>query len=219
MMCGTHPDGQDISGEADWMQGNGIGEVAQDLVIRAFGRHDITLHIDVRYAPADQRLACILGNKFPADDGCMGGGEGNIPYSYMFYRSLLTKTPHFNEYYKDQNYFSIDRREIFHYCIIYHYQDDDTGIWGSGHIGTAYVEADDDFGLAAQAIKKTTLSGSYATHLARTFMHEIGHNFGLHDDTGGYMDDDQEGVNTVDYTMDQWNIVMNTLPIRRQYWL
>jgi len=197
MMCGTHPDGQDIFVEVDWMKGHRMEETAQNLVIRAFGRHDITLHID---------------------DGCKGGGEGNIPYSYMFYRSLLTKTPHFNEYYKDQNYFSIDRREIFHYCIICHYQDDDTGIWGSGHIGTAYVEADDDFGLAAQAIKKTTLSGSYATHLARTFMHEIGHNFGLHDNTGGCIDDNQEGVNTVDYTMDQWNIVMNTLPIGSQIW-
>ncbi|RLF72686.1 MAG: hypothetical protein DRN35_00185, partial [Thermoplasmata archaeon] len=51
-----HLDGQDIFGEVDWMEGHRMEERPQNLVIRAFGRHDITLHID---------------------DGCMGGG-GNI---------------------------------------------------------------------------------------------------------------------------------------------
>ena len=75
MKCRIHLDGQDIFVEVDWMTGHRMEETAQNLVIRAFGRHNITLHIDVRYALANQRLACILGNKIPADDGCMHGDE------------------------------------------------------------------------------------------------------------------------------------------------
>ena len=75
MKCRIHLDGQDIFVEVDWMTGHRMLETSQNLVIRAFGRHNITLHIDVRYALANQRLACILGNKIPADDGCMHGDE------------------------------------------------------------------------------------------------------------------------------------------------
>jgi len=42
-----HPDGQDIFGEVDWMEGHRMEERPRNLVIRALGRHDITLHIDV----------------------------------------------------------------------------------------------------------------------------------------------------------------------------
>jgi len=74
MRCGRHLDEQDLFLEVDLMTSHRMPETSQNLVIRAFGRHDITLHINAHYAPANQRLACILGNKFPADDGCMGGG-------------------------------------------------------------------------------------------------------------------------------------------------
>jgi len=40
MRRGMHPDGQDIFVEVDWMTGHRMEETAQNLVIRAFGRHD-----------------------------------------------------------------------------------------------------------------------------------------------------------------------------------
>ncbi|OYT47229.1 hypothetical protein B6U83_05265, partial [Thermoplasmatales archaeon ex4484_36] len=101
------------------MQGNGIGEVAQDLVIRAFGRHDITLHIDVRYAPANKRLACILGNKFPADDGCKGGGGSLGKHDSKFIDSVESALYANNNYGSGSNtgFDKSSRSGIFHYCV------------------------------------------------------------------------------------------------------
>jgi len=45
MRRGMHPDGQDIFGEVDWMEGHRMEERPRNLVIRALGRHDITLHM------------------------------------------------------------------------------------------------------------------------------------------------------------------------------
>ncbi len=36
---------------------------------------EIWLHIDARFTPMNHRFICILGNRFPADDSKMGGGE------------------------------------------------------------------------------------------------------------------------------------------------
>ena len=82
-----HLDGQDIFVEVDWMTGHRMEETAQNLVIRAFGRHDITLHID---------------------DGCMGGGtkidyDGKLSYSEI------------DDIYA--NKFATSRHGIFYHCI------------------------------------------------------------------------------------------------------
>jgi hypothetical protein len=183
-------------------------EESRTQVINVFRDHGIDLHIDD-------------GTK---NWKSIGQGEGNIHHIDVLYRENLFLIPHFNDYYHDGNYFSEARRGKFHYGILGHYTDDIImsndeykGIWGCGSLGTPYKHASEDFFIASGAIRENRQNqpGSYSTHIAHNFMHEIGHNFGLEDNTGACMDYSTEGVNTVDYTPEQWDIVLNTLPINQ----
>jgi len=113
------------------MQGNGMGEEAQNLVLRAFKRHDITLHIDARSAPANQRLACILGNNFPADDGCMGGGGSGSHNDNLFFRSAIGPDSH--DHWDDLDIYS-------NYLSVMNYRHQLWGINGGLIIRTAPTE-------------------------------------------------------------------------------
>jgi len=154
-----HLDGQDIFVEVDWMTGHRMEERPRNLVIRALGRHDITLHIDARYAPANQRLACILGNKFPADDGCMGGG-GNIG-RHDDYVDYNTQAGDFNDLWDFRdNFFATEREDIFHYCLFAHERSSGSTLVGWGAYGS------DTFIIYDNVISDQ----------AMVFMHELGHN-------------------------------------------
>ena len=154
-----HLDGQDIFVEVDWMTGHRMEERPRNLVIRALGRHDITLHIDARYAPADQRLACILGNKFPADDGCMGGG-GNIG-RHDDYVDYNTQAGDFNDLWDFRdNFFATEREDIFHYCLFAHERSSGSTLVGWGAYGS------DTFIIYDNVISDQ----------AMVFMHELDHN-------------------------------------------
>ncbi|MDG6225846.1 MAG: hypothetical protein QCI82_10085, partial [Candidatus Thermoplasmatota archaeon] len=187
-----------------------IKEDGQNKVIEAFSSHDIILHID---------------------DGCMGGGKGNIPYSDMLYRNYEKKYPHYKYYYGmtettynkntftwHSDYFNDERHGIFHYAIICHYMDDDTCKGGSADMvwdlpqtslnmwGYPWFYAD-EICLADQRIRD--LGKDHSKAQASIFMHELGHNLGLKDHTGACMDYDKWQV--VDYTPVQWIIVMEKI--------
>ena len=153
MRCGIYLDGQDIFVEADWMQGNGMGEEAQNLVVRVFARHGITLHID---------------------DGCMGGGS-RFGYfdrtftprdwkpAYGFHFLVLPFLPN------SQPSLS-NRQGIFHYCVMAHYPEPEN----KSRLGRGFLQGD-MFVLYDQNIKS-------ALQQASVFMHELGHNINVYDD-------------------------------------
>jgi len=182
MRRGMHPNGQDIFGEVDWMEGHRMEERPRNLVIRALGRHDITLHIDARYAPADQRLACILGNKFPADDGCMEGGA-----SVAFVGSI-TKDEFLNNYYGNNVYFRPDRHNIFRYALFAHElespafgrsvpQKNPTTKRDYAHYGDRFMIGDES--IQNYLGWNSWFTSDYTEGQAYVFMHELGHALGL----------------------------------------
>ena len=92
------PDRKDIFVEVDWMKGHKMKEKAKILVIRAFARHDISLHID---------------------DGCMGGGT-NVP---MQSSNTFSYPSDWDNYYnshflKLKSGSASHRDGVFHYCLM-----------------------------------------------------------------------------------------------------
>ncbi|RLF73991.1 MAG: hypothetical protein DRN55_01570 [Thermoplasmata archaeon] len=192
MRCKIHPNGQDIFVEVDWMMGHRMEETPQNLVIRAFGRHDITLHID---------------------DGCMGGGE-IVPHKDVI-RFPWAGSTHNTEdrdgdgnpdspgqlddffdfkYGGDDNfngvidgtetgslgYFNHNRFGIFHYVLFTH----ETESWydpPGPDPGQWFINA---AGWGEQPARGTSdgndfIITSRASNQASVFMHELGHNLGL----------------------------------------
>jgi len=228
MRRGMHLDGQDIFVEVDWMTGYRM--IAQNLVIRAFGRHDITLHID---------------------DGCMGGGGSvrhnafitfwdpnqnnagnNVQLFYNYkngedlngngvldtnlneaiagvdYNHDGDERDVLNEDYDrngilEPSHFTLERRGIFHYCI---FADERFGTTSSG----VSWSNEDDFVVAAGSWIRD--EGEIA--IAGTFMHELGHNLGLTKNAniiwpeGVFLGIDIE-ENDPDYHYDDYHSCMN----------
>jgi len=144
------------------MQGNGMGEEAQNLVVRVFARHHISLHID---------------------DGCMGGGRtlyGNQTIQYLtHYFFTVVESP--------QN-FSKARLGIFHHAYISSFNN--TNITDLGYTLASYIPAsrgyesdgDDIIILGARIRDYLDRRRNLTTEdvlLAHVFMHELGHNLGL----------------------------------------
>ena len=85
---------KDVFVEVDWMRGHRMKDAAKWKVGTRFLNNptgeNIWLHIDARFTPMNQRFICILGNRFPADDGKMGGGE-QLTHHENFYTDSITK--------------------------------------------------------------------------------------------------------------------------------
>ena len=154
MKCRIHLDGQDIFVEVDWMTGHRMLETSQNLVIRAFGRHDITLHID---------------------DGCMGGGnelkgdEKRQTYIVNFFYKVVEKT------------FSTARLGIFHHAYISSLRGSHNEL-GFTICSSDNVSDGDDIFILCGGIRQIASDRDDITEdvlLAHTFMHELGHNLGL----------------------------------------
>jgi len=126
MRCKIHPDGQDIFVEVDWMTGHRMEETAQNLVIRAFGRHGITLHID---------------------DGCMGGG-GSIGWNDNGFITSAEESSLYDSKGYDRTgsfCFKPEHKGVFRYCILA----EDTD-------GTAHGSAPgDDFTIGVKHFQST----------------------------------------------------------------
>ena len=164
---------KDIFVEVDWMKEPdgkeyGFSEEAQNKVIKAFGNHEIILHID---------------------DGCMGGG-GNLDDTYYRYSTSYTHRGTYDDYndffdYKHNFFDSTNRNGIFHYCLIAHYKYDiDSGSVQKNKGGTTYLGYTSDFAIW----------GEGSSDYAKSFQHELGHNLlgNKHDAThngGIYLDD------------------------------
>ncbi len=126
MRCGIDLDGQDIFVEADWMTGHRMRETPQNLVVRAFGRHDITLHID---------------------DGCMGGG-GSIGWDDNGFITSVEESSLYDSKGYDRTGsfgFKPEHKGVFRYCILA----EDTD-------GTAHGSAPgDDFTIGVKHFQST----------------------------------------------------------------
>jgi len=112
-----------------------------DDVIDSFANHNIALHID---------------------DGCMGGGRGNIPHTDVL------ESPWEETYQSQEIYFNPDRLHIFHYCVMAH------RILFEGSTDRSGVGGGDSFTVAHEVVKVDR------DWITATFMHELGHTLGLH---------------------------------------
>jgi len=179
---GSDPFRQDIFLEIDQMEigpngeGNTIPQLTKDLLKNAFRRHNIVLHID---------------------DGCMGGGQTNIPFDEDTSNSEL-KNIYLNFFLNgDKNFW---RKGVFHYgLIVYH----------ASYAGFAFVGDDkvDCFQVSTKAHDQIpsrypilnrivwadmNMEDIRAVVYAGAMMHETGHTLGIfHGNTPGC--DDQEG--------------------------
>jgi len=179
---GSDPFRQDIFLEIDQMEigpngeGNTIPQLTKDLLKDAFRRHNIVLHID---------------------DGCMEGGQIDIPFDEDTTRHELENI-YFNFFLNgDRNYW---RKGVFHYgLVVYH----------AGYAGFVFVGDDklDCFQVSTKAHDQIprkhpilnrivwadmNMEDIRAVVYAGAMMHETGHTLGIfHDNTPGC--DDQEG--------------------------
>jgi len=182
------------------MTGHRMLETSQNLVIRAFGRHNITLHID---------------------DGCMGGGGQTIPHpghNRITFDDTDPNNPNYPDFmdYKGtqanpSGYFEWNRKGIFHYCIFVHdiwWKNPQTGQWSDLPAGIA-EQGGDDLMIAEEHVNSET------DGMAKVFMHELGHNLDLtHKTTKAtvmftIMDPPQgaESANVIDYLSTEWSIL------------
>ncbi|MFA5771989.1 MAG: hypothetical protein WC974_04585 [Thermoplasmata archaeon] len=205
ILYGGDPWTKDIFMEVDWMKDpggwGGIGAhehkmsfEAQGKVIRAFANHYIALHID---------------------DGWMGGGTSvthytdNIPYNSQTQFDIFNfkggETTDLNgDGVLEPRRFSVNRYDIFHYCVYVHSID---GGEGKGDVGG------DTFAIGKGVI-------SSIPREAVCFMHELGHNLlggppnhFIVDPNGGRHCGDQNCVmyytgstnNNLNYCSDCWN--------------
>jgi len=196
-MCGIHLDRQDPFAEVDLWVNYRMQETPQNLVNRAFGRHDITLHID---------------------DGCMGGGGLQIPYSGKLFDNK-EGTPNYIQYKHDSVFFSKDRIGIFHYAIfckyIYHIHCTTKKEMKVKTDGLAERAFTDKNGNIRQGGDWMLFAIPYAIHyygssfvddeyVASLFMHELGHNIGLFEDNPNWGCMEGAFTKIVDYE-DGWS--------------
>ncbi len=172
---GANPMHKDIFVEIDWM--------GEDCFVGSLGCHDHEPNqaaIDeivqsFADAPVDNpdhisgiNLHVDISNEIDHDDD-LGSSQGNIYYWNDFWDLRETN-------------FSVERRRIFHYCIFAH------GLGGLGSVSGI------SRGIPGTAFIVSLGSGSWTDHRgsqneqAGTFMHELGHNLGLHHG-GGEGDD------------------------------
>jgi len=141
--------------------------------------------------------------KLHIDDGCMGGGEGNIPYKQKMSEEMKDDLFYNKSYYS--KYFDSTRHGKFHHCIFA-----DLGWlhnWNNWHGGQGEF-AGDSF-----IVFEGDCDNSKET--ANCFMHELGHNLlgtsPSHLDGDGHCDDSDCSMQNdardgeVDYCIDCWN--------------
>ena len=153
---GAHPLKPDIWVEIDWMESGGYSESppvsALELVVASFNRRGIILHLDTGVAPFN------LGNsdnKIP---------HTTAPVSWSGLNSI---------YGAKSGHMELIRCKVFHYCL-------GVNRLTNGRVGTAEIirwgrnggKGGDDFAVA--------ISGEDDIAYASVFMHELGHNLGLH---------------------------------------
>jgi hypothetical protein len=175
-----------------------MDETSQNYVIRPFGKNEICLHID---------------------DGCMGGGNsighpnnGRIDWVDPGDDSKPGDNNDFLDIKWGNNWdtnndnkvnigsdnlngnFDPDRWKVFHYCLFVDVAWHDKSVGGTGE------RKGDDLFLGVTKLK--SWSSEDNGQIAKTFIHELGHNFDLDDNTGKSMD---QGASTVvDYTSTHW---------------
>ncbi len=187
----AHPLRKDVFVEVDWMEGvDRLSDEAKWHIGTRFYENDIWLHIDARFTPMNQRFICILENGFPADDGKMGGG-GEVPY-----QPQLDSTQR-REYY--ETYFTPDRINLFRYGLMADELLDSSDDPRAGFaIGDRFYVAD-GWIRTDPKVKAGEVFQFYdiPTAITGTFMHELGHTFGLsgkNEDAPGYF----EGIDNPD---------------------
>ncbi len=208
------PIGQDIFVEVDIMNrgpdwfDHTFDASQQQLVINAFVRHGIALHID---------------------DGEMRGGQGFGHAVHTTFDDTDPANPGFPDFYDTKgsaalpNLFNWDRKGMYHYVLFVHHLwrfDADSGEWSDEYGGVGEgsgrmlgVHGGDDILVADGHM------GWLSERQAKTFMHELGHNLGLcHPGEGTCPGTGGEptamlpgGTLTVDYTAAEWEAVY--LPI------
>jgi len=179
---GSDPFRKDIFLEIDQMEigpngeGNTIPQLTKDLLKLAFNRRNIALHID---------------------DGCMGGGQTDIPFDEDTTRHELENI-YFNFFLNgDRNYW---RKGVFHYAlIVYHASYPGFVFVGDNMIDCLQLStrAHDQIPKRHPVINRIVwedmnMEDIRAVVYAGAMMHETGHTLGIfHDNTPGC--DDQEG--------------------------
>ena len=184
----------DIFVEVDWMPGHEMSNEAVAKVLWAFARQGIVLHID---------------------RGEMGGGNQIIQPTTFWFRPRAGNSNDFYDFKWGNGWdmngnnmvdfgvdnlrgnFSVNRLGIFHYCIMGQEYAEVAGSSGkSGGI------PDDDFFVSDGKLKDMWWL-DYTKILSSTFMHELGHNLGLHHygnvDQCPHAPDHDEGAGCPDY--------------------
>jgi hypothetical protein len=180
---GSDPFRKDIFLEIDQMEkgpkgeGSYLPELSKELITTAFDRRNIVLHID---------------------DGCMGGGQKNIPFDEettdqelrtMYQNFFLNGNP---------NYW---RKGIFHYALIIYHAERYPGFVFAGdncldslQLSTkAHAKIAERYPILNRLVwRNLDMDEIYATVFAGALMHETGHTLGIfNQNTPGC--DDQEG--------------------------
>jgi len=170
MRRGMHPDGQDIFGEVDWMEGHRMEERPRNLVIRALGRHDITLHIDDGYMGGGEAIehdSDISMSDFTDYSYGRGGSNGQMGF-----------TTGLNAVAKGMG----DRMGIFFYVLIAH--DSTDNHFYSGQEGETRI-------WRTLILDNRISRGHTSDYWMWVFMHETGHIWlgngidGTHQSAGG----------------------------------
>jgi len=175
---GSDPFRQDIFLEIDQMEigpngeGSTISQLTKDLLKIAFDRRNIVLHID---------------------DGCMDGGQTNIPFDEETSYPELENI-YFNFFLNgDSDYW---RKGVFHYALILYHATGPGFVFSSDSFQVS-TRAHDQIAVRYPIINRIVwadmnLEDIRAVVYAGAMMHETGHTLGIyHSNTPGC--DDQEG--------------------------
>ncbi len=179
----------DIYVEIDFLTGQkNFPDGAVTLLRDEFGKHRIKLHVDNgwgRTAGGGQQLKHKCEKR-----------NGN---EFLHFGIIIGERNHFYDFKQRSKYFDPLREDIFHYAIISEYISyvNSTGhlVYSTNVTGIAEYGGD-DFMIAGKSISdwvKKTFNGpavkdNKVKTLAKTFMHELGHNMKLDDVAGASME-------------------------------
>ena len=170
----THSDGcgsdkRDIFVEIDWIDSHKPDPKALEEVQDSFDKHNIRLHLQVNDEPAYGHLPGIA---FP---GCDNSNECPMGFDQLKSSTFGTAEEQDRNDWVNERYL---KHQVFHYALFGHHDESSSTSSGEGEIlGNDFV---------VHLSKFTGKVGS-TDQQAGTFMHELGHNLGLHH--GGSMFD------------------------------
>ncbi|GIZ53723.1 hypothetical protein [Noviherbaspirillum aridicola] len=178
---GARPGRRDVFMELDYMQGSDAALVprreALQMVVDAFARRNIALHIDT-------------GSLHGTDAAAFNLGGGNpVPFAQCIDLDLAGTTPPAgcsSFYAYKSGHFDVRRKLVFHYGLFANSQRADGSAGSSGVAelnGADLIVTLGGYGFTgAEGVDRNMLTNLQAS----TLMHEFGHNLGLHH--GGHED-------------------------------